>query len=513
MNVETAARLMNASISETAGDETRRQEVSGFAVDSRAVEPLQIFFAGSEEDYRRHSFTGTSFEDSHRYIPQAFERGAAAVVARRERFEMHEEARSFADRTLFVDDTIGALQTLAQVLLKNWGHPIVGITGSAGKTTTRNLTAGILSSAGRRVLQSQKNYNNELGLPLAILQMESAGNKPSDYDVAVLEMGMSTPGEMRRLCEIVQPDVAVELLISPVHLEFFGTVERIAEGKAELVKALDERGTAVLNADDERVAQMRELHHGKTITFGVENESDVMASDIEDAQLERSRFRLHTPLGEARVELPLPGRHNLMNALAAAAVGVCFEIAPEEIALALQHSAPSSMRGEVLHFKDGFTVVDDSYNSNPRSLTSMVQALVAGREGEAVKRRIVVAGEMLELGTEAAAMHREAGGEIARAGIDYLWGVRGHARELIEGARAAGIKEERTRFLKTLRKRRARSPGGCKRATLCSSKDHAECKPIGSLNSCASVLRRTMKSVIMDNGKQFHFRLRRLRGS
>ncbi|MEJ7576091.1 MAG: UDP-N-acetylmuramoyl-tripeptide--D-alanyl-D-alanine ligase [Pyrinomonadaceae bacterium] len=446
MNVETAARLMNASISETAGDETRRQEVSGFAVDSRAVEPLQIFFAGSEEDYRRHSFTGTSFEDSHRYIPQAFERGAAAVVARRERFEMHEEARSFADRTLFVDDTIGALQTLAQVLLKNWGHPIVGITGSAGKTTTRNLTAGILSSAGRRVLQSQKNYNNELGLPLAILQMESAGNKPSDYDVAVLEMGMSTPGEMRRLCEIVQPDVAVELLISPVHLEFFGTVERIAEGKAELVKALDERGTAVLNADDERVAQMRELHHGKTITFGVENESDVMASDIEDAQLERSRFRLHTPLGEARVELPLPGRHNLMNALAAAAVGVCFEIAPEEIALALQHSAPSSMRGEVLHFKDGFTVVDDSYNSNPRSLTSMVQALVAGREGEAVKRRIVVAGEMLELGTEAAAMHREAGGEIARAGIDYLWGVRGHARELIEGARAAGIKEERTRF-------------------------------------------------------------------
>lgn len=446
MNVETAARLMNASISESAPEETLRGEVAGFAVDSRAVEPLQIFFAGSEEDYRRHSFTGAKFEDSHRFIPQAFERGAAAVVARRERFEMYEELRSFADRLLFVDDTIGALQTLAGRVLKKWGQPIVGITGSAGKTTTRNLTAHLLASVGRRVLQSQKNYNNELGLPLAILQMESAGNSPSDYDVAVLEMGMSTPGEMRRLCEIVQPDVAVELLVAPVHLEFFGTVERIAEGKAELVKALNERGTAVLNADDERVMRMRELHRGRTLTFGVERKADVMAFEIDDTQLELIQFGLRTPLGEAHVELPLPGRHNLMNALAAAAVATCFEIAPDRIARALSTAAPSAMRGEVLHFKNGFTVVDDSYNSNPRSLTSMVQALAAGGRAESVKRRIVIAGEMLELGPESAAMHRDVGREIAQAGIDFLWGVRGHARELVEGAREAGMGDDRMRF-------------------------------------------------------------------
>ncbi|MBA2341070.1 MAG: UDP-N-acetylmuramoyl-tripeptide--D-alanyl-D-alanine ligase [Pyrinomonadaceae bacterium] len=446
MNVETAARLMNASISEMTREETLRGEVAGFAVDSRAVEPGQIFFAGSEEDYRRHRFTGAKFEDSHRFIPQAFERGAAAVVARRERFEMYEELRSFADRLLFVDDTIGALQTLAQRVLKAWAQPIIGITGSAGKTTTRNLTAHVLTSAGRRVLQSQKNYNNELGLPLAILQMESAGNSPSDYDVAVLEMGMSTPGEMKRLCEIVQPDIAVELLISPVHLEFFGTVERIAEGKAELVKALDERGTAVLNADDERIARMRELHQGRTITFGIEREADVTAFEIEDTQLELVRFKLRTPLGEARVELPLPGRHNLMNALAAAAIATCFNVAPDKIATALATAAPSAMRGEILHFKNGFTVVDDSYNSNPRSLVSMVQALAAGGRAERVKRRIVIAGEMLELGPEAGAMHRDTGREIGRAGVDFLWGVRGHAHEFLQGAREAGMSDERMQF-------------------------------------------------------------------
>ncbi len=450
MNVETAARLMDASISETAREETLRGEVAGFAVDSRAVEAGQIFFAGSEEDYRRHSFTGAKFEDSHRFIPQAFERGAAAVVARRERFEMYEELRSFEDRLLFVDDTIGALQTLAQRVLKAWGQPIVGITGSAGKTTTRNLTAHVLASAGRRVLQSQKNYNNELGLPLAILQMESAGNSPSDYDVAVLEMGMSTPGELRRVVRLAPPDIAVELCVTPVHLEHFGTIESIAENKRAVVEGLKPNGTAVLNADDERVLAMRDALKpgGRTLTFGIENKADVTATEIEAVELGRTRFNLQTSLGEFRAELPIPGRHNLMNALAAASVATCFGIEPQAIAHALSSASASEMRGVVFRFRDGFTLIDDSYNSNPSSLMHMVRTLVEG--GQGAHRRIVVAGEMLELGADAAEMHREAGREIGRAEVDLLWGVRGFANELVAGAREAGMSAERTRFFETV---------------------------------------------------------------
>lgn len=191
---------------------------------------------------------------------------------------------------------------------------------------------------------------------------------------------------------------------------------------------------------------MGELHRGRTITFGIERKADVTAFEIEDAQLEIIRFGLRTPLGETRVELPLPGRHNLMNALAAAAVATCFDVAPDKIAAALSTAAPAAMRGEVLHFKNGFTVVDDSYNSNPRSLLSMVQALAAGGGAERIKRRIVVAGEMLELGDESDQMHRDVGRDIALAGVDFLWGVRGRAREILEGAREAGMTDEQMRF-------------------------------------------------------------------
>ncbi|HEX8852341.1 MAG TPA: UDP-N-acetylmuramoyl-tripeptide--D-alanyl-D-alanine ligase, partial [Pyrinomonadaceae bacterium] len=324
---------------------------------------------------------------------------------------------------------------------------VVGITGSAGKTTTKDLTAHVLGVAGgRRVLRSKKNFNNELGLPLSILQMETGAAKPADFDVAVLEMGMSTPHEIARLCEIAPPDVAVELLVAPVHLEFFGTIENIAAAKAQLVEGLKPGGTAILNADDERVAAMRSLHtSGAVVTFGIEHEADVTATRIGSAGLGLTRFRLRTPAGEADAELPMPGRHNLMNALAAAAVATCFQIAPAEIASALATAAPSEMRGELLNFRAGFTVVDDSYNSNPRSLLSMCEAL-AQMGDERTRRRIVIAGEMLELGPESEAMHAEAGREIGALGIDIFWGVRGFARSLVEGAREGGMSEEATRF-------------------------------------------------------------------
>ncbi|HLL16280.1 MAG TPA: UDP-N-acetylmuramoyl-tripeptide--D-alanyl-D-alanine ligase [Pyrinomonadaceae bacterium] len=441
MNIRTASQLVRADRREAG--ETREffdKELTGFSIDSRTVAAGELFFALSPEDYRRHFFTATSFADGHRFIPVAFERGAAAVVARRERVEGDAELQAFGDRLLLVDDVIEALQRVAHGALNSWGGRVVALTGSAGKTTAKDLTAHVLAETGRRVLKTQKNFNNELGLALSILQMESNGARPSDFDVAVLEMGQSMFGEIERLARIAPPDIAIELNVAPVHLEFFDSVEHIAAGKAQLVENLKPGGTAILNADDALVAAMRGRHDGRTITFGIENAADVSATEIESARFGLSRFRLRTPLGEAEAQLRLPGRHNLLNALAAAAVATCFRVAPEEIARALASATASEMRGEVFEFAAGFSVIDDCYNSNPRSLLSMARSVAEARgTAGGARRTFIIAGEMLELGETGAELHAEAGREIARMGVDVLWGVRGLATELVAGAREAGM--------------------------------------------------------------------------
>jgi len=323
---------------------------------------------------------------------------------------------------------------------EQWGRPVIGITGSAGKTTTKELTAHVLRETGSRILKSERNYNNGLGLPLSVLQMVSTGHRPDDYDLAVLEMGMSSPThEIRRLVQITPPDIGVELMVAAVHLEHLGTIETVAAMKAELIEGLKPGGTAVLNADDDLVMEMKSKTVGPVLTFGLENQADVTATDIDTAKFGSIRFRLRTPLGEAAAELPMTGRHNLMNALAASAVATALKIKPELIADALRTAKPPRMRGEVLNFAAGFTVVDDSYNSNPKSLIGMVRTLSEASGN--VKRRFVIAGEMMELGPDAPELHREAGREIAELGIDVLWGVRGMATEIISGAKEKGIAE------------------------------------------------------------------------
>jgi UDP-N-acetylmuramoyl-tripeptide--D-alanyl-D-alanine ligase len=347
------------------------------------------------------------------------------------------------DRLLLVDDAIEALQLLAHRVYTAWGKPVVAITGSAGKTTAKELTAQVLKGAGHRVLKSERNYNNGLGLPLSVLRMVSEDRSPDQFDLAVLEMGMSSPThEIQRLCRITPPDVAVELMVAPVHLEYLGTIENIAAAKAELIEGLKPEGTAILNADDELVMKMRDKHQGRTLTFGIDNVADVSANEIDTRSLGKIEFRLRTPLGEARASLSMSGRHNLSNALAASAVGTAFSIPPEEIAKALRTAQPPKMRGEVFDFAAGFTVVDDSYNSNPRSLLNMVRTRAEARQGR--KRLVVIAGEMLELGPDEVSLHRDVGREIAGNGIDLLWGVRGLGREIVTGANEAGL--TRTRF-------------------------------------------------------------------
>jgi UDP-N-acetylmuramoyl-tripeptide--D-alanyl-D-alanine ligase len=441
MNIATAIDYMGAD-AEGVRAALLSVGIGGFAIDSRDLQAGQLFFALSEPDYRANGFNGHEFTDAHQFIPAALEKGAVAVVAKASRVAGDATLAPFRDRLLLVDDCIAALQRLAAGVYRGWQRPVVGVTGSAGKTTTKELAARIIATSGRRVLRNEKNYNNGLGHPLTVLRMVTPPHRPEDFDLAVLEMGISTQmSELQRLCRITPPDIGVELLVAPVHLEHFGSVERIAQFKAELVENMKPGATAVLNADDPLVAAMRSRHAGPNVTFGLEQKADVTATDIDATRFGVNRFRLVTPNGEAQAEMPLPGRHNLMNALAASAVAHCLGMSPCAIAEALRTVAPPPMRGEILRFAAGFTLIDDSYNCNPRSLVSMARTLAEGAgQGQ---RRFIVAGEMLELGPKAAAMHRETGREIARLGINKLWGVRGLASELLAGAGEAGLNDTR----------------------------------------------------------------------
>lgn len=409
-----------------------KSEVGSFVIDSRLVQPGDVFFALSQPEYRDNGFNG-EFDDATRYAASALAAGALCCVVRRDRFEEHPaELADHRDRMIFVDDVIAAFQHLAHGVYLEWNKPVVAITGSAGKTTAKELTALVLAASGRKVLKNEKNYNNGLGHPLTVLRLA----KDDSYDVAVLEMGMSTPNnEIARLCRITPPDVAVELCVLPVHIEHLGTIDRIAQAKAELVEGLKPDGTAVLNADDYRVAAMASSAPAGVVTFGIDSEAYVRAENIRSERFGETRFTLVVGDDRAEVAFPLDGLHSVYNALAAASVGLQFGMNAAQVASALSSAAAPPQRGEVIHFADGFTVINDSYNSNPDALISMVKTLVSGAKG----RKIVVTGEMLELGPEGAAIHRAVGETIAGLGVDELIGVRGLAAELAAGAVSQGM--------------------------------------------------------------------------
>lgn len=416
-------------------------EVGSFAIDSREVAEGGLFFALSQPEYRENGFNG-DFDDSTKYVRSAIERGAVACVVRPDRYrEFGETLEPYLSKLLFADDVIAAFQRLAHGVYLEWNKPVVAITGSAGKTTAKELTAHVLAASGKKVLRNIKNYNNGLGHPLTVLNLAS----DKSYDVAVLEMGMSTPlNEIERLCRITPPDVAVELNVLPVHLEHLGSIERIAEAKGELVEGLKAGGIAVLNADDFRVAAMSVFCQGAVITYGIENPADVQAENINFEGFGQTTFDLSISGESGSVSFPLNGKHNVMNALAASAVGFAFGMSVTEIAAALTSVEAPPQRGEVLHFAAGFTVINDSYNSNPDALISMVDTLIAGSPNAG--RRIVVAGEMLELGPDAVGIHTKTGTELAARDIDVLIGVRGLAEHLTEAARRNFSGDEITHF-------------------------------------------------------------------
>jgi UDP-N-acetylmuramoyl-tripeptide--D-alanyl-D-alanine ligase len=395
--------------------EIRNEVAQGYSIDSRTIRSGELFFAVQGERLDGHDFVGA-----------ALERGASAAVVRKDQLHRYSEK----SRLLAVDDTLVALQTLATAVRKVWGKPLVGVTGSAGKTTTKESIAHVLSTRFR-VLKSEGNFNNHFGLPLMLLKIEP------EHDIAVIEMGMSHAGEIRALAKIAQPETGVVTNVAPVHLEFFDSLAGIARAKYELIESLPANGTAVLNADDEYVSQFGRDFKGKVIMYGTKRTADVRCENVVTHGAEGSEFDVVTPSGRSRARLPLVGEHNILNALAAVAVGLAHGMSLPETAGALATLTPPDKRGQVLQLGN-ITVINDCYNSNPKALGAMVDALSTMK----AKRRIVVAGEMLELGPAGAELHRAAGQRIAGRKIDVLVGVRGLAKAMVEGAKQAGMRAE-----------------------------------------------------------------------
>jgi UDP-N-acetylmuramoyl-tripeptide--D-alanyl-D-alanine ligase len=397
------------------GEFSAQQIADAYAIDSRTIRPRELFFAVKGERF-----------DGHDFVEQALEKGAAAAVVRRDQLSRYANTT----KLLGVEDPLTALQTLATAVRKLWGKPLIAVTGSAGKTTTKEAIAHVLSTRFR-VMKSEGNFNNHFGLPLMLLKLEP------EYDVAVIEMGMSHAGEIRALAKIAQPEIGIVTNVAPVHLEFFDSLAGIARAKYELIESLPPNGTAILNADDKYVSQFGRGFKGKIVMYGTYASADVRAENVRSNGAAGSEFDVVIGDVRERAKLSLIGEHNMLNALAAVAVGVERGMAPSEAVSALASLTPADKRGQVLTFGN-ITVINDCYNSNPKALEAMVDALAA----MPAKRRVVVAGEMLELGPSAEEMHAQTGRHIAEKGIDLLLGVRGLAQAIVNAAKQAGVRAE-----------------------------------------------------------------------
>jgi UDP-N-acetylmuramoyl-tripeptide--D-alanyl-D-alanine ligase len=386
----------------------------GYSIDTRTLQPGDVFFAVQGERL-----------DGHDFVATALDRGAVAAVVARD----HLSKFPGKSKLMVVRDTLQALQQLSAMVRCLWGKPVVGVTGSAGKTTTKECIAHVLG-ARYKVLKSEGNLNNHFGLPLQLLKLEP------EHEIAVIEMGMSHAGEIAALAKLAQPNTGVVTMVAPVHLEFFDSIKGIARAKYELIEALPRGGCAVLNSDDEYVSQFGRDFHGTVLMFGAKHPADVRAEKIEMLGAGGSKFEIVFRNQKMPAHMPLIGEHNVYNALAATAVALHHGVSLADAVNSLKSLRAAEKRGEVEQIA-GATVVNDCYNSNPKALNAMVDALAK----MPAQRRIVVAGEMLELGVEGEKLHRESGTHLAGK-ADALIGVRGLAKAMVQGATAAGVEAQ-----------------------------------------------------------------------
>jgi UDP-N-acetylmuramoyl-tripeptide--D-alanyl-D-alanine ligase len=385
--------------------------VRDFGLDSRTLAPGGLFFAV------------VARRDGHDFVAEAEARGAAAAVISR---DVPIVRPGFG--LIRVADTVAALRTLAREVLAERPRTVVGITGSVGKTTTKDFAAALLA-ARYTVLKSEGNFNNHLGLALSLLRLEPG------QDAAVLEMGMSAPGEIRALAAVAPPDVAVITNVNPVHLEFLKTLDAVAAAKAEILEGLKPGGTAVLNADDPSTPRLGRAWTGRRILFGRTPGVDVRAESIQS--LGYDGFDLALGYGGERhaVRFPFLAETAVFNLLAALGAALALALPWDAVRPGIASLRPAARRGLAHHLARGIVLIDDSYNSNPRA----VEAALRSYGRLPARRRIAVLGDMLELGEGSAAYHEQAGECAAREGWDVLAAVGPSASHTAAGARRAGI--------------------------------------------------------------------------
>ena len=413
--VEIIAKAVGGALA--AGDP--KAKVLGVSTDSRTLQPGQLFVPLAGERFDGHAFLG-----------DAVARGAAAVLVQAGR----PLPELVGAAVIAVDEPLAALHRLARWYRQRLGARVVAVTGSNGKTTTKDMAAAILSVRWA-TRKSQGNYNNEVGLPLAILDA-SPGT-----EVLVLEMGMRGPGQIRQLAEVAQPEVGVVTNVGPVHMELLGSLEAIARAKRELVEALPAGGWAVLNADDPQVRRMATHCAGQVLLYGLDGAAQVRASHVTSRGFAGVGFTLHWQGRSVPVTVPAPGRHHVYNALAAAGAALALGCDLDAVVrglLAFPLHA-SAMRLELRERPDGLRVINDAYNASPASVEAAL-ALLAEVEAE---RRLAVLGDMLELGPVSEAAHREVGRRAAAAGVDYLVAVGRWAETVCAAAVDAGLPPER----------------------------------------------------------------------
>ncbi len=387
---------------------------TGWSIDSRTARPGDVFFALRGPNH-----------DGHDYVREVLGKGAIAAVV-----DLDMDVPAQAGEIFRVPDVLRALQKLASFARANWGGEVIGVTGSAGKTTTKDIIAEMLSEAGP-VAKNEGNLNNHVGLPLSLLRLDESAR------VAVMEMGMNHAGEIRTLAHIAKPRVGVVTNVGWAHIEAFESIDGIAAAKRELIDELPADGTAVLNADDLRVASFRDSFAGRSVLYGQSAQAEVRAEDVKYS-LDRVRFRV----GDVPFETQLTGRHNVSNILAGLAVAQVQGIDLARLTGRVRSLRPAKMRGERFDHQ-GILIYNDCYNSNPDAVRAMVDVL---RDTPA-RGRIAILGEMLELGRWAEPLHRDVGNYVAESGINVLIGIRGAARLMVDAAQLAGLRTDAAFFL------------------------------------------------------------------
>jgi UDP-N-acetylmuramoyl-tripeptide--D-alanyl-D-alanine ligase len=398
----------------------KRMDIKGVSIDSRNIEEGELFIA----------LKGARF-DGHDFVPDAIKKGAWGALVDRSALENRFSYLGGLKNILPVENTLYALQEMAHMHRGTFSIPLVGITGSNGKTTTKEMIAGILKQKGP-VLKNEGNLNNHIGVPLTLMKLKDR------HRAAVVEMGMSAAGEIALLARLVNPTVGVITNIGPAHLEFLGSLDKVAEAKGELLDNLKTDAVAVLNADDPYFGMLKNKFSGRIISFGIRNKADVVAADIRE-DLHHTDFTITNSGASLKVQLRAVGTHNIYNALAATAAAIAAGAPLDAVKPGLDDFVPVAMRSEVREI-EGRTVLADCYNANPSSMDAAIRTMVSLAVG---RRSIAVLGDMLELGPTAAEAHREVGRTAARSGVDIVITYGPLAKDIGSGAHEAGMPKDR----------------------------------------------------------------------